>query len=241
MFWWAKYAAGVGAGIASAIHRFGRCGGAVALLVAVVAAGCGGRSKSAAEPPPPPPPRVLVVAPVLNLSGSRDFDPLKVTDLVASEFLSYDNVTVVPVNLALAELARRGQSAIETPQDAAELAQALGADATIVTAVTEYSPYEPPVIGLTMQWYAAAPAGLSETPHPGPRWQLQRVFNAADEQVQREIRDFAARRDGSAGPYGWRRYLRTQEGYVRYASWSLIGPMLQRDRMAERPSGEAQS
>lgn len=219
----------------------GRVGGACVLALTLPLAGCGCEKSPSAQPPPPPPPRVVVVSPVLNLCGSSDFDPLKVTDLVASEFLSYENVTVVPVNLALAELARRGQVTVETPRDAAELATALGADATIVVAVTEYSPYDPPVIGLTMQWYAAAPAGLSDAAVPGPRWQFQRVFNAADEQVQVEIRSFAAQRDGSAGPYGWRRYLRTQEGYVRYASWALIGPMLQRDRMAGRPLGEAQS
>jgi hypothetical protein len=192
------------------------------------------------------PPRLLVVAPVLNLSGSEDFDPLKLTDLIASEFLSFRGVAVVPVNLTLAELERRGKQQVETPEDAVETARALGADATIVTAVTEYDPYSPPVVGLVMQWYDARPGRrvsafdpvsasrasgslpveLSEAGGAQPRWQIQRVFNAADREVLHQIREFAERRDGDHSPYGWRKHVRSQEHYVRYCGWSMIRTIL---------------
>jgi NAD(P)H-dependent FMN reductase len=190
-----------------------------------------------------------VVAPVLNLSGSEDFDPLKVTDLLASEALSFERVSVVPVNLALAELQRQGKCSVETPEDAVELARTLGADATLVTAVTEYNGYYPPVVGLTMQWYSAGgepgrtgfdPVAasratgsggveLSDDGRLGPRWQVQRVFNAAHEQVLKEIRSFAAQRDADQSPYGWRKYVCCQELYVRYCGWAMIRTMLMLD------------
>jgi hypothetical protein len=210
---------------------------------------------------PPPPPRVLVVAPVLDLSGSGEIDPLKVTDLVASEFLGFQNVAVVPVNLVLAELERQGKVNVQSADDAVSLAQALGADATVVIAVTEYRPYWPPVVGMVMQWYAAHPhgsantalnpvaasraaqsldGGLSEPRSLGLERQVQRVFNASDEAVLKEIRDYADDRDGHASPYGWRKYTRSQELYVRYCGWALIRTMLELDRVAQVPA-EAKS
>ena len=194
---------------------------------------------------------MIVLAPVLNLTGRQDFDPLKITDLIASELLSFKNIAVLPVNLTLAELERRGKYAVETPQDAVALAQAFGADATVVFAIHEYNPYSPPVIGLTMQWYAAHPgAGVPDAPAARasgalsdaaaalPRWQIQRVYNAADEEVREDIEHYAHERDGAKSPYGWKRYVQSQELYVRYCGWATIRTMLrldQNERAAARP------
>lgn len=206
--------------------------------------GCAQQHRSA--PGVPHSSRVIVVAPVLNLSGSQDFDALKITDLLASEFVSAPGTAVVPVNLVLAELERRGKYAVETAQDAVALARAFGADATVVTAVTEYNPYAPPVIGLVMQWYPAGGAGagdaqpeLSDACVVGPRWQVQRVFNAADEELLEQIRSFARERDGDQSPYSWRKYVRSQELYVRFCTHSLILTMArldQEDRKTVEPN-----
>jgi hypothetical protein len=196
---------------------------------------------------------VLVVAPVLNLSGSQDFDALKITDLVASEFQSFPNVAVIPVNLALAELERRGKTAVESPEDAVDLARVLGAEATIVTGVTEYDPYMPPVIGWVMQWYSvsgkdgeSAAGGrieLSDQRWTAPRYQVQRVFNAADDDVLEQVRAYADAREGHDSPYGWRKYLRSQELYVRFSCSTTIRTILALDvnSRAAGKSSEAKS
>jgi hypothetical protein len=205
-----------------------------------------GRREKALRPTPA---KVVVVAPVLNLSGSDAFDPLWMTDLIASEFRAFDDIAVIPVNLTLAELERRGKFGVETPDDARALAEAFGADATIVTAVTEYDPYDPPTIGLIMQWYAlqALPARAGFDPVSasravtdaapvaadaqvvGPQIQLQRVFHAADHDVCDEIRTLAEQRGAEPTPYGWKKYTKSQELYVRYCGWSLIRTMLRLD------------
>lgn len=194
-------------------------------------------------------PWVVVVAPVLNLSPSDEFDSLKITDILASELQSFPNISVMPVNLSLAALARAGRSLVETPAQALELAREFGADATLVAAVTEYDPYDPPAMGLVLQWYEPAqaseqergfdPVGASRQAaavrHPdqdlraegvGPLLQVQRVFNAASEDVLEEVREFASDREGHASPYAWRKYLKVQELYVRYCCWSAIRTML---------------
>ena len=138
-----------------ALTRMRLVPGLISLLIAIGATeiGCvnGNREREGANPAPAR--QVVVVAPVLNLSGTNDFDSLKITDIIASEFLAFSTVSVVPVNLTLATLDRLGKKWIEGPEDAIELARELGADATIVTVITEYNPYNPPIIGLIMQWY----------------------------------------------------------------------------------------
>lgn len=219
------------------------------LLVAMLLLACLGCSQRNRANVPAPPPRVVAVAPVLNLSGTEDFDPLKLTDLIASEFVSFDNVAVIPVNLTLAELERHGMVAVETPEDALELARALGADATVVTAVTEYNPYYPPVVGMVMQWYGVRPSTsgtrldpvtasrlaadlpwqLSDGGGAAPLRQVQCVFNASHDGVLKDVRRYAERRSGEKSPYGWRKYLRSQELYVRYCGWAMIRTMLMLD------------
>lgn len=181
-------------------------------------------------PPPPPPPRTVVVAPVLNLSGSDTFDPYHVTDLIASELTTFPGMTVIPINRTLGELAAQGKTKVETPAEAIALARAFSADATLVAAVTEYDPYEPPTVGLIMQWYEPVMDDLGpQLTAPGPRYQAQRVFSATDETVRDEIKHFAAQRDANKSPYGWRRWVQSQELYVRYCGWALIRTMLKLD------------
>ncbi len=195
-------------------------------------AGCAQRAGKKACPEPLYSGPVIVVAPVLNLSGTPSLDALKITDTLASEFVASKAASVVPVNLTLAALARRGKSCVETPQDAIELAREFAADATVVMAITDYSPYDPPRIGLVLQWYApGGPSGtgsgaeLSADAAAAPRFQLQRVFDASQNQVQSEVRHFARHHSGDESPYGWRKVLQSQELYVRYSCWAAIKSM----------------
>lgn len=230
----------------------------IGLLALPLAWGCAQRD-DAATAMTSRPPTVIVVSPTINLSGGEDFDPLKVTDILASEFLSFAEVSVVPVNLALAALARRGKTRVETAEEALALAEELGADATIVMAVTEYNPYDPPSVGLVMQWYGVSRRGwggrldpvaasrrasptpfeLSAADASAPQWQVQRVFNAAQKDVLEDVKAFAAQRPGARSPYDWRRYTKSQELYVRYCCWAMIRTMLSQndpDLESERPT-----
>lgn len=190
-------------------------------------------------------PVIIVVAPVINLSAMSDLDPVVLTDWVAAEWLDFPNVGVVPVNMTLAALQRQGKYRVETPADAVALAEELGADATVVTAITEYDPYDPPRVGLVMQWYGvdSAPVGGGLDPVLASRdatglevmpaaaderttIQVQRGFNAAHQGVLRELREYARDRDGEPSALGWKKYVHSQELFVRYCAWSVIRTML---------------
>lgn len=192
------------------------------------ATGCGKHAAADRHPQPIQSARVVVVAPVLNLSGTSNLDVLKVSDAAASEFLAFPGVAVVPINITLAKLAEMGKRQVDSPAEAVSLARAFGADATIVIGITEYDPYNPPVIGMVMQWYDAGQTGAAVASDAGaaPARQVQRVFNARHDWVQSEVREYNAKRQGDESPFGWRGVLQSQERYVRYCCWSVIRTML---------------
>ena len=210
-------------------------------------AGCAMHQKASSVEPPPEPPQVVVVAPVLNLSNNTDWDPLKVTDILASELQSFDGIVVIPVNRTLAALALRGKAGVESPQDAVDLAREFNADATLVAAITEYDPYDPPRVGVILQWYAVrrrppnpdfdpviasrqatdrTPAAELAQDATAPVIQVQRVFSAADRDVIEGLKAYAKRRDGHNSPYDFRIYIKSQELFVRYCMTAAIRPIL---------------
>ena len=174
----------------------------------------------------------IAVAPALNHSGSQDFDPLRLADLMASELAQRPGVRVIPLNRVLAQLAAENKERIESPAHALQVMKRIGADGIVVFAVTEYDPYLPPVMGLTAQLYGIGPeqgggfnpvaASRQASPFEAgaylelPRAEYHRVFNSSDEAVQREIRRFALRRNAEDGPYGWRKFVASQENFWRF-------------------------
>ena len=186
-------------------------------------------------------PMVIAVAPALNLSGGSDFDPNQFADLMASELSQVEDVGVVPVSRVLGVLAVQGLDAVESPDHALELTRLLGANAILVFAVTEYDPYDPPIIGISAQLYGARPraGGQSLDPVSLSRQgrltasgsgttdrrilgRTQRVFDASHAAVVAEIREFAQARNAGESPYGWRKYVVSQRNYIRFCCHSTI-------------------
>lgn len=195
----------------------------------------------------------IAVAPAINQSGSADFDPNRFADLMASELSHAHGIGVIPVSRVLAVLAAQGLKQVTGPSHAHEVMGLLGADAILVFAVTEYDPFDPPSIGISAQLYGAWPGSNGGAMDPvalsrqttltsrqaggGSRRllaQMHRVFNASLRSTIREIKVFAADRDGDTSPYGWRKYMVSQQHYIRYCCHAtiraLLGPRYERVR-----------
>ncbi len=188
----------------------------------------------------------IAVAPALNFSGSRDFDADIVADIMASELSHVDGFVVIPVSRALSVLAQQGRDRIQTPAQAIEVMQALGAEAILVFAITEYDPYEPPIVGITAQIYGSAydpgftrldPIQASRAPTPmggrtvaapdEPVAQSSQVFNAAHEPVVRALKTFARLRGADDSAFGWEKYLVSQQHYLRFCCQATIKELVQ--------------
>ena len=76
---------------------------------------------------------------------------------------------VVPVEVTVRAMKDR-HIPLNGPADARLLAQILNVDAVVVGAVTDYSPYYPPRIGLQVEWYAANPNFHPIPPGYGLPW-----------------------------------------------------------------------
>jgi hypothetical protein len=210
--------------------------------------------EEAAEPELHLPNEVRVaVAPALNHSGSAEFDPVKVGDLMASELSGLEGVKVVGVSRVLAVLAEQGNVRILSPEHALDVCEKLGVDGILVFAVTEYDAYSP-VVGLAAQMYGPwrpegplaglDPVAASRAARPfpvaqayggiRPQAQVQRTFNASHEAVQRDVQRYAHSRSANMGPLGWKRYLASQEDYLRYCCFT-VG----RDLMSQRMENQA--
>lgn len=188
----------------------------------------------------------IAVAPALNFSGSRNFDAEIVADIMASELSHVDGFVVIPVSRVLAVLAQQGRDRIQSPAHAIEIMHQLGAEAILVFAVTEYDPYEPPIVGITAQVYGSAnnndisgfdPIQASRVASPvgvrsvattdEPVAQSSQVFNAAHEPVVRALKVFARLRSTDDSAFGWEKYMVSQQHYLRFCCQATIKELVQ--------------
>lgn len=173
-------------------------------------------------------PRTIAVAPAINLSGSLDFDPSRFADVMADELGYCEGITVIPVSRALSALAVQGKDRVESPEHALELSRLVGADAILVFAVTRFDPYDPPNVGISAQVYAGEPISESRrTDGGGPESvrilaQTQHVFDASHDWEVDRVRSFAAARGADDSPYGWRKYIVSQQHFMQYCCHQMI-------------------
>lgn len=185
----------------------------------------------------------IAVAPALNFSGSADFDPVRIADILASELSQVPGVAVIGVNRVLAVLAEQGVDRIQSPEHALAVSERLGADAIIVLAVTEYDAYTP-IVGIAAQMYGRPietsqvdPVAASRMARPFPvvddrgshrPWsQSQRTFDSRQDVVRDALEDYAESRNGGGGPFGWKKYLASQEWYLRFCCNTVCRDLLE--------------
>jgi len=198
-----------------------------------------------------PPDIVIAVAPALDFSGSAQFDPVQVADLMASELSELPRIGVIGVSRVLAVLAEQGVERIQSPEHALQVCERLGADAIVVFAVTEYDAYTP-IVGLAAQLYGPQPQGpkldpvaTSRMARPFPvvsrrealrPWaQSQRTFHAEHENVRCDVRRYAETRSADRSPYGWEKYLASQMWYLRFCCNAVVRDLMRQS--AAEPTG----
>ena len=111
----------------------------------------------------------IAIAPFINLSDEPTLDGRQLALAYYNELQLVPGFEVIP--LSVVERAIREQdNKLNGPEDARRLAQALGADAVVIGAVTDYSPYYPPRLAMKVEWYAANPCFHSIPPGYGLPW-----------------------------------------------------------------------
>lgn len=231
---------------------------ALQIAVAAAAAGIFGCKPDRIEPQVASPFQrhtTIAVAPLLNFSGEFTLDPVKASDLLASELSDVDGIYVLPVNRVVAVLAMQGKQQIESPAHALSVAETVGADAILVAGVTEYDPYTP-VVGVAIQMYVLPahsvvplnPVALSRQPQPAalgevtdvlsPTAQVQVVYNAKHKQVVDAVRHYARSRSEESNPFGWEQYLKVQSLYLRFCWHDAVERLMEQERSRQALAAE---
>jgi hypothetical protein len=98
----------------------------------------------------------VAVAPFLNLSAERATDGRRFALAYATELQKVPGFEVVPVGVTETAMVD-AKIDLNDVDDVLKLAKVLRVDAVVVGAITDYSPYYPPRIGLQVNWYSPRP------------------------------------------------------------------------------------
>ena len=104
----------------------------------------------------------VAVAPFFNQSDEPTVDGRRIAMAYFAELQKTPGFEVVPVGV-VEEAMIMHRVDLAGPGEARRLAQLLGVDAVVIGAVTDYTPYYPPRMGLRVEWYTANP-GFHEIP-----------------------------------------------------------------------------
>ncbi|TWT47734.1 hypothetical protein [Botrimarina hoheduenensis] len=105
----------------------------------------------------------VAVTPFFNQSEEPTVDGRQFARAYFSELQTIPGYEVVPVGVVETAMREMGIVNLDDPAKVRALGEALGVDAVVVGAVTEFSPYYPPRCGLRVSWYASNP-GFHEIP-----------------------------------------------------------------------------
>ncbi len=111
----------------------------------------------------------VAVAPFFNLSNEPKVDGRQFAMAYFSEIQLVPGFEVIPVG-QVEKVMQDHNLPLASPDDARRIAQVLGADALVVGAVTDFTPYYPPRCALHVEWYAANPNFHPIPPGYGLPW-----------------------------------------------------------------------
>ena len=97
--------------------------------------------------------KTVAVVPFFNLSQEPEVDGRRFALAYYSELQKIPGFQVLPVGVAEVAMVEH-QLQMNNPDDVLKLAKVLDVDAVVIGAVTDYSPYYPPRIGLQVSWYS---------------------------------------------------------------------------------------
>lgn len=98
----------------------------------------------------------VAVAPFFNLSAEPTVDGRRFAEAYFAALQHTPGFEVVPVGV-VEQAIHDHRLEMNSPDDALKLAEILRVDAVVVGAVTDYSPYYPPRLGLKVAWYSPYP------------------------------------------------------------------------------------
>jgi hypothetical protein len=199
------------------------------------------------------------VAPVLNLSGQREVDPILQADLVYGQLQQVAGLNVLPVNRVVEVYRALKIDRVQTEEQAALVCQLLGCDALLVGSVSLYDPYDPPRMGASLQLFrsgksvqgqnvdprelarrASPPPSSAAAPAAATFLQAIGMFDASNGSTRTDLHRYALGRNDPVGPLRDRAYLLEMDRYGGFVYHSLIEELLAKPALQQQQQQQQQ-
>lgn len=102
---------------------------------------------------PNPKLKTVALVPFFNLSQEPDVDGRRFALAYFAELQKVPGFQVLPLGVAEVAMVEH-QLQMNNPDDVLKLAKILNVDAVVIGAITDYSPYYPPRVGMQVSWYS---------------------------------------------------------------------------------------
>ena len=181
----------------------------------------------------------VAVLPVWNQTRVP-FDGLEFGNILASELAKFEGVRIIrPILL--------GNPEFKTADDVIKFGRSIKVDAILVCAITDYDPYNPPKIAVSVQClrvsgrkmaggdideltrsasWRKGPLALSRNHAGNFVAQFETVYDAHEERIRREVLAYAqAQEEGDTPFQGDREFLSVQTRYFQFVSNQLINQL----------------
>jgi hypothetical protein len=211
-----------------------------ASLVLALLAGCAAPSESAGDPLSGI--RVIAVLPFSDQTGGASFDADEFANILASELVKVGGVRVV--RPAQIRAAFEAGEALLTADDAIRIGRRVRADAVLACAITDYDPYDPPKVAVSVQLLRVAGGPISSSDldrllqsaswRRGPLTMsrdraghamaaFEAVYDAHEKQTRTALQAYAQGQIGSDSAFlREREFLAVQSRYMKFVSCQLI-------------------
>ena len=177
------------------------------VIMLLLLGGCGYLPKLTRQPSvfnPFPQLTTVAVVPFFNHSSEPTADGRQFALAYAAELQNVPGFEVIPLGIVEQKL-QQYQVTFAGAQtghlDARKLAQLLEVDAVVVGAITDYSPYYPPRVGIDVEWYAANPGFHPIPPGYGLPWGTQEEEDIPDAVIFEAERALAREQLKTQTPY----------------------------------------
>jgi hypothetical protein len=195
--------------------------------------------------------RVVAVLPFVDQTSGSSFDADEAANLMASELVKIAGVRVVRPAQIRAGL-EVGES-LATVNDAVRIGRRVRADAVLACAITDYDPYDPPKIGISVQFLRVAAHPLTsqdlDRMLQSASWKsgplpmtpdkaghvlalFEDVYDSQDGRTRGDLINYARKQAGGGSAFAHEReFLAVQSRYLQFVSgrvaeraWESHGP-----------------
>ena len=187
-----------------------------------------------------------MVLPFINQTRDPKLDTLEMANIMANEITKFDGLRVIRPFQILAA----GGGAPTSMDDVLRWGRQAKADAILVAAVTDYDPYEPPRIAISLQFLRVQPRAMSAADidkivqsaswHRGP-FALGRekagnfidafeiVYDSHEERIRKELLAYAQASEDRDSPFSPdREFMVVQSRFLQFVSNQLLNRLFDR-------------